>query len=74
MAFSVLTPNITANTTKDAIISLLLEEHTLNAKEIFSRINKAKPVTYQAVFKDLQQLCKENVLLKSSSRYEINPA
>ncbi|MCX6804187.1 MAG: hypothetical protein NTY48_06515 [Candidatus Diapherotrites archaeon] len=70
---SLLYPNLTASSSRDAIICILLDEPNLTAKEIYSRIIKSKSISYQAVFKELKQLCDVKTLLKTKNKYEISP-
>ncbi|MFA5763333.1 MAG: hypothetical protein WC915_00805 [archaeon] len=72
MSINILAPQLKSDSLKDLIISLLADEFPLSAKEIHSRISKSKSVSYQAVFKVLNQLNKDTVLNKKQSKYEIN--
>jgi hypothetical protein len=69
-----LVPNFSGSCVKDFIVSTLTEEWPLTAKKIYYKLkknNKAR-VTYQAVFKALQELAKEGILTKKDMNYEIN--
>jgi len=72
MSINILAPQLKSNSLKDLIISLLSDALPLTAKEIYSRVSKNKSVSYQAVFKTLNQLYKEGVLDKKQSKYKIN--
>lgn len=61
--------------TKSNIIEILSQEWPLTAKKIFFMIKKkgAKNISYQAVFKALQELVKEKVIAKNGREYIISP-
>ncbi len=72
MVFDVLLPCFKSNSIKDSIISILLNSNSLTTKEIYSRITKYKPISYQAIFKTLQELVEIKVLTKKQTKYFIN--
>ncbi|HLC63124.1 MAG TPA: hypothetical protein VJJ21_02285 [Candidatus Nanoarchaeia archaeon] len=60
--------------TKSNILEILSQEWPLTAKKIFFNTKKsAKSVSYQAVFKALQELVKEKVITKEGREYYISP-
>lgn len=61
-------------TTKDLIISLLAEEYPLTAKQITSKLknNFYVSVTFQGVYKALNQLIENEVLIKDGKNIQIN--
>jgi hypothetical protein len=69
---SVLLPKTSSNSIKNIIISILSEFDSLNAKEIYLKVIKEKEVSYQAVFKMLQELYDSNILEKQQSKYFIS--
>jgi len=73
MSIGLLFPNLTLSSSKDIIICTLLDETDLTAKQIHSRVSKTKTISYQAVFKYLQQLCDVNTLVKTKNTYAISP-
>ena len=77
MGFSVILPEINgkSGSTRDLVISVLSKEWPLTSKEIFARLVKAfaSPVTYQAVHKTVAQLVDQKVLVRTDSKYAINP-
>jgi DNA-binding PadR family transcriptional regulator len=72
MTINLVLPQITAKSLKDQIITLLVEEKGLNAKEIYSKVIKGKTVSYQAIHKTLTELVSQGVLEKKHSTYQIN--
>ena len=66
--------NIKDSSVKDCIISILGNNWPLNVKKIHNLIKKnfAKNCTYQAVYKSLNELAKENILIKTKEGYHIN--
>ncbi len=60
--------------TKDVVVSLLVDEYPLTAKQITNKI-KSKfgvSVTFQGVYKAINQLIKEGVLIKESKDIQIS--
>ncbi len=58
---------------KNLIISILSKEWPLSAKKIYNKIKKeGKNVSYQAVFKSLKSLNKQNILSKLDYKYSLN--
>jgi hypothetical protein len=72
MPINLTPPQINSDSFKDQIVSLLLEEKGLNAKEVHLRISKTKKASYQATHKALNELVNENVLQKERTNYSIN--
>jgi hypothetical protein len=72
MTINLVLPQINADSLKDQLITLLVEERNLSAKEIYSKIVKNKSVSYQAIHKALQELISDGVLEKKQSTYSIN--
>lgn len=60
--------------TKDLIISNLIDEWPLTAKQLFNRISKQaeSKVTYQAVHKMLIQLRSEDIIVKIGTKYQLS--
>jgi len=71
-----LLPRVAGNgsSTKGVIIQILSDEWPLSAKEISNRFNKKSgaPLSYQAIHKLLNSLCKDNAVEKNSGRYSLN--
>ena len=61
-------------TAAEMAISLLVREWPLTAKKIYNRIRQEHRtgVTYQAVYKSLNQLFEEGILIKHGNEYSIN--
>jgi hypoxanthine-guanine phosphoribosyltransferase len=59
---------------REAVISILSNEFPLSTKKIFNRVKKDHnlSVTYQAVFKSIQEMIVENVLEKIDKEYKLN--
>lgn len=75
MSLELILPQIENKTSsKDLIISVLVEEWPLSIKEIYTIIKKDFRFkgTYQAVFKSVKELQKKKVLVKTGEKYEIN--
>ena len=72
MQSDLLLPNASSTSLKNIIISVLSEASSLSAKEIHSRVTKEKTVSYQAVFKMLNDLCDSKILEKQQSKYFIS--
>ena len=68
MTINLTLPQINTNSLKDQIITLLVEEKALNAKEIYSKIVKNKAISYQAIHKTLIELTSEGVLEKKQTK------
>lgn len=63
------------NSTKGIIIDILSEEWPLSARIIWNKIKKnySKSLTYQAVYKLIQKMLSENILIKKENKYYLNP-
>ena len=72
MTINLTLPQINSESIKDQIITLLVQEKNLNAKEIYAHISKGKSISYQAIHKALTELTAESVLEKNQSLYCIN--
>ncbi|MFH1589703.1 MAG: hypothetical protein ABIB43_04015 [archaeon] len=76
MSFHILIPEIDSKpkNVKDAIILSLTLEGTQTAKKVYNQIKKqfSISVTYQAVFKAINELVEAKVLTKKDKEYEIN--
>jgi len=77
MAVNIVVPSMSFGkflSTKDLIISNLIDEWPLTAKQLFNRISKqgAQKVTYQAVHKMLILLVFEEVVIKQGAGYCLN--
>ncbi|MBI4980337.1 hypothetical protein HZC30_02135 [Candidatus Woesearchaeota archaeon] len=59
--------------TKEMIIDILSIDIELTARGVHNKIRHVKPLTYHAIFKLLNQLVSENVLLKDEMHYSLNP-
>jgi len=62
-------PGFRTGTVKDAIIGILANKFPLQPKEIYSKVkqNFNKQVTYQAVYKSLQELLQNSIIEKNNS-------
>lgn len=56
----------------DLIIEILSKQKQLRAKVIFEEIKIQKPLTYQAIHKELNKMVKKNILCKEKQQYSIN--
>jgi len=74
MSYRLLLPSKTKRV-KDLIISVLAKGAARSPKLLHNTLQKqwALSVTYQAVFKALQELCEEGVVLRKRQGYTINP-
>ncbi len=75
MSLELILPQIdNKSSSKDMIISVLVDEWPLSIKELFSKIKKEFRFsgTYQAVFKSVKELQKKKVLVKTGEKYELN--
>lgn len=59
-------------TTREMITQILAEEWPLTARVIFNRVKKGKSLTYQAVYKTLSKMTKEEVLIRKQMQYSLN--
>ena len=59
-------------TTKEIIIEILSTDIELTARATHNKIRRLKPLTYHAIFKLLNQLVDEKVLLKNELHYSLN--
>lgn len=59
--------------TKELIIDIISTNLDANAKIVYNKIRHSKKVTYHAVFKLLNQMVDENILLKNKRIYSLNP-
>ena len=61
-------------TVKELIIDVLKDEWPLTLKLIYNKLKKEyqSSVTYQAVFKAVNELLKDKVLIKTAKTYSIN--
>src|SRR3989338_1777982 len=57
---------------REQIIEILSQEWPLAPKKIYDIIRKERNVTFQAIFKELRFLIKENVLKKHGNKYMLN--
>jgi DNA-binding PadR family transcriptional regulator len=57
---------------KDIVIMILSKEHPLSARKIYYLVKKQKSVSYQAVYKILNNMEKEKILKKSNLNYSIS--
>lgn len=60
-------------TTKEMLTDVLSVEIELTAKAIHNKIRHVKPLTYHAVFKLLNQMVNERMVLKEGKYYSLNP-
>ena len=72
MTINLTLPQLTADSLKDQIITLLVDEKELSAKEIHTKICKNKTFSYQATHKSLTELSSTGVLKKDGSKYSID--
>ncbi|MDD4082606.1 MAG: hypothetical protein PHD05_04425 [Sphaerochaetaceae bacterium] len=72
MTINLTLPQLNADSLKDQIITLLVDEKELSAKEIHSKICKNKSFSYQAAHKALQELTSNRVIEKTGAKYKIN--
>lgn len=59
--------------TKELIIDILSTNIQSTAKKVYYQIKLSKPLTYHAVFKLLNQMVDEGILLKEEMQYSLNP-
>lgn len=59
--------------TKELIIEIISSNLNSNAKTIYNKIRHSKKLTYHAVFKLLNQMVDEGILLKNKRTYTLNP-
>ena len=73
---TMLMPNFSSGCVKDLCVLLLSNEWPLTAKETYYRIKKrfGVSITYQAVFKTLQELVENDIIKKRNKKYQINIA
>ena len=57
---------------KDIVLSILSGEYPLSAREIYKLVKKQKSISYQAVYKILNQLEKDKTLKKHNLGYSIS--
>lgn len=75
MTFNLLIPEIgKKNSSKDVILGALIEDWPLSLKEIYNRAKKQFGFSgsYQAIFKGVNELLKEKILVHGNKKYEIN--
>ncbi len=74
MTYNFVVPEIYRSSTKDLIIAVLAKNWPQTNKQIYHNIKKRvnKPMTFQAVYKSLQELYKDSVLLKDGRLYQLN--
>ena len=62
------------DSTKSTIIGILSEQWPISTREIYSKFQKQtnKSLTYQAVFKAIQELVSEGIIQKDSKKYLLN--
>jgi len=60
--------------TKDIIIEILSEEWPLSAKIVWNRMKKSysKSITYQACYKVMQSMLKNEMIIKKDNKYNLN--
>lgn len=63
-------------TTKSKILLIVSKHPDLTGKEILVALkrNSGKKLTYQAIHKALQELAKNQILLKKNKKYSLNKA
>lgn len=59
--------------TKEMIVDTLSINVDITAKVIYNQIRHSKKLTYHAVFKLLNQMVEEGIILKSDRTYSLNP-
>jgi len=58
---------------KDSIITLLVSEWPLSARKIYNHVKKeGKNMSYQAVYKALNELAEQKILVKNDLEYSLN--
>jgi hypothetical protein len=62
------------NETKELMVRLISEHQPVSARELFYKIKTKKHITYQAIFKTIQELVEKGVLCKRDRYYELNKA
>ena len=75
MSIDIVVPTLEEEkTTKDLVITILAAEWPLTLKKIYNAMKKmyAHSVTYQAVYKAVNLLLKQKVLIKEKKQYRIN--
>lgn len=75
MTFNLLIPELGKKTSsKDSILGVLINDWPLSLKEIYNRTKKQFSFTgsYQAIFKGVNELMSEKILIKNDRLYEIN--
>ncbi len=60
--------------TKDLIIEILSEEWPLSARVIWNKVKKnySKSITYQAVYKLIQKMLSDRIIIKKENKYNLN--
>ncbi len=72
MSINLTLPQLNADSLKDQIITLLVDEKELSAKEIHTKICKNKTFSYQATHKSLHELTSNGVTEKNGAKYSIS--
>lgn len=75
MGFNLFIPDINKkNSSKDMVINILTKNYPLTIKKIYNyaKKNYNYSLTYQSIFKAVNELLKNKVLIKNNSQYEIN--
>lgn len=76
MVINLIIPEIDSkpNNTKDAVISILVNEWPLSLREVYTGIKRkyGYKYSYQAVFKSIKELISEDILVAKDKKYELN--
>ena len=62
----------TGKCVKDQVFNLLSREWPLSARKIFYELKNGNNLTYQAVYKALQELIEKNIVKKQDQQYFVN--
>ncbi len=72
MAINLLLSQFNSGSLKDQIINSLAQKNMQTAKELYSNISKNKTISYQAIYKTLNELESAGILEKNNREYSIN--
>jgi len=62
------------NCVKSSVLNTIFDAAPITAKKIYFKIKKEHLVSYQYVHKLLTQLTEEEILIKESLEYKVNPS
>ena len=58
--------------TKELIVDILATNPELTAKHVYNKVRHSKTITYHAVFKLLNLMIDENIIIKENKTYSLN--